>query len=127
MIDEPWKRNVTIFNERTHSTYSISFVDVARYSLQSKELARWRRLTCRSGILSPPLLDWTEQAGGIFGLGLPGNRIGKSTLLRHVAVSIILAQMGCYVPASYMRYLWERKMTCRLSPVDRIFTRIGAQ
>lgn len=80
MIDEPWKRNVTIFNERTHSTYSISFVDVARYSLHSKELARWRRLTCRSGILSPPLLDWTEQAGGIFGLGLPGNRIGKSTL-----------------------------------------------
>ena len=55
------------------------------------------------------------------------NMGGKSTLLRQVAVSIILAQMGCYVPASYMRYLWERKMTCRLSPVDRIFTRIGAQ
>lgn len=42
---------------------------------------------------------------------------GKSTLLRQVAVSIILAQTGCFVPASYMR----------LSPVDRIFTRIGAQ
>lgn len=42
---------------------------------------------------------------------------GKSTLLRQVAVSIILAQIGCFVPASYMR----------LSPVDRIFTRIGAQ
>ena len=31
--------------------------------------------------------------------------------------STILAQIGCYVPASFMR----------LSPVDRIFTRIGAQ
>ncbi|CBK24521.2 uncharacterized protein [Blastocystis hominis] len=45
------------------------------------------------------------------------NMGGKSTLLRQVAVSIILAQIGCFVPASYMR----------LSPVDRIFTRIGAQ
>ena len=45
------------------------------------------------------------------------NMGGKSPLLRHVAVTIILAQIGCYVPASFMR----------LSPVDRIFTRIGAQ
>lgn len=45
------------------------------------------------------------------------NMGGKSTLLRQVAVSIILAQIGCFVPASSMR----------LSPVDRIFTRIGAQ
>ena len=32
-------------------------------------------------------------------------------------MNIILAQIGCFVPASYMK----------LSPVDRIFTRIGAQ
>ena len=42
---------------------------------------------------------------------------GKSTLLRQVDVNIILAQIGCFVPASCMR----------LTPVDRIFTRIGAQ
>lgn len=42
---------------------------------------------------------------------------GKSTLLRQIAVNIILAQLGCFVPASSMK----------LSPVDRIFTRIGAQ
>ena len=41
---------------------------------------------------------------------------GKSTLLRSVCVSVILAQMGAYVPAAAMRF----------SPVDRIFTRIGA-
>lgn len=44
------------------------------------------------------------------------NMGGKSTLLRATCISIIMAQMGCYVPAS----------KCELTPVDRIFTRIGA-
>lgn len=44
------------------------------------------------------------------------NMGGKSTLLRQACISVIMAQMGCYVPASI----------CRLTPVDRIFTRIGA-
>jgi hypothetical protein len=41
---------------------------------------------------------------------------GKSTLLRQACVAVILTQLGCRVPAA----------SCRLSPVDRIFTRIGA-
>ncbi len=41
---------------------------------------------------------------------------GKSTLLRQTALAVILAQMGCYVPAQ----------RCELTLVDRIFTRIGA-
>lgn len=41
---------------------------------------------------------------------------GKSTLLRQACVSVILAQVGAFVPAS----------ECRLRTVDRIFTRIGA-
>jgi DNA mismatch repair protein MSH6 len=41
---------------------------------------------------------------------------GKSTLLRLTAVCIIMAQVGCYVPATNFR----------LAPFDRIFCRIGA-
>ncbi|CAJ0650325.1 6592_t:CDS:10 [Entrophospora sp. SA101] len=44
------------------------------------------------------------------------NMGGKSTLLRQNCIAIIMAQLGCYVPA--------RK--CLLTPFDRIYTRIGA-
>lgn len=44
------------------------------------------------------------------------NMGGKSTYMRMVALNIIMAQMGCFVPASY----------ANLPIVDRIFTRMGA-
>lgn len=44
------------------------------------------------------------------------NMGGKSTLMRQVALLTIMAQIGSYVPAS----------SCRLTIVDRIFTRLGA-
>ncbi|KAF7722208.1 DNA mismatch repair protein msh6 [Apophysomyces ossiformis] len=44
------------------------------------------------------------------------NMGGKSTLLRQTCVAIIMAQLGCYVPAR----------SCRMTPCDRIYTRIGA-
>jgi len=44
------------------------------------------------------------------------NMAGKSTYLRQVALIILMAQMGCFVPAS----------EARIGVVDRIFTRIGA-
>ena len=44
------------------------------------------------------------------------NMGGKSTLLRQTAIAVILAQIGCYVPAD----------KCIMTPIDRIFTRIGA-
>ncbi|EPB93010.1 hypothetical protein HMPREF1544_00084 [Mucor circinelloides 1006PhL] len=44
------------------------------------------------------------------------NMGGKSTLLRQTCVAIIMAQLGGYVPAK----------SCRLTPCDRIYTRIGA-
>ena len=44
------------------------------------------------------------------------NMGGKSTLMRQVGLLVILAQIGCYVPSQSMK----------LSPVDRIFTRLGA-
>ncbi len=45
------------------------------------------------------------------------NMSGKSTYLRQVALIILMAQMGSYVPAD----------SARIGLVDRIFTRIGAQ
>jgi len=44
------------------------------------------------------------------------NMGGKSTILRQTCLAVIMAQLGCYVPA-------EKVV---LTPVDRIFTRIGA-
>jgi DNA mismatch repair protein MutS len=44
------------------------------------------------------------------------NMAGKSTYLRQVALIILMAQMGCFVPAK----------EARIGVVDRIFTRIGA-
>jgi len=44
------------------------------------------------------------------------NMGGKSTLLRQTCIAIIMAQLGCFIHAE----------KCVLSPVDRIFTRVGA-
>jgi DNA mismatch repair protein MutS len=43
------------------------------------------------------------------------NMGGKSTYLRQTALLVILAQMGAFLPARY----------ARISPVDRVFARIG--
>jgi DNA mismatch repair protein MutS len=44
------------------------------------------------------------------------NMGGKSTFMRQVAIVVLLASMGSYVPAQ----------VCRLGPIDAIHTRIGA-
>lgn len=44
------------------------------------------------------------------------NAAGKSTVLRMSCVAVIMAQIGCYVPA----------VSARLTPVDRIMSRLGA-
>jgi len=44
------------------------------------------------------------------------NMAGKSTYIRQVALIVIMAQMGCFVPAS----------EAIIGAVDRVFTRIGA-
>ncbi|WP_226479415.1 DNA mismatch repair protein MutS [Natrinema amylolyticum] len=44
------------------------------------------------------------------------NMSGKSTYMRQVAQIVLLAQVGSFVPAS----------AARITPVDRIFTRVGA-
>ena len=44
------------------------------------------------------------------------NMGGKSTLLRATCLAVVLAQVGCCVPAE----------SCTISVADRIFTRLGA-
>ena len=44
------------------------------------------------------------------------NMAGKSAILRQTALSVIMAQMGCFVPAKY----------AKIGITDKIFTRVGA-
>jgi len=62
--------------------------------------------------------DTTLNADGVPGvIVVTGpNMGGKSTVLRQTCIAVIMAQLGCRVNAA----------SCRLSPVDRIFTRIGS-
>jgi len=64
-------------------------------------------------ISNDTFLDFTNSSMAI----LTGpNMSGKSTYIRQVATIVLLAQIGCFVPAKSMK----------LSIVDRIFTRVGA-
>ncbi|MGD0708469.1 MAG: DNA mismatch repair protein MutS [Anaerolineaceae bacterium] len=61
--------------------------------------------------------DAVFESGEIIRIITGPNMSGKSTFLRQVALIVLLAQIGSFVPAS----------SARIGLVDRIFTRIGAQ
>ena len=61
--------------------------------------------------------DSVFEPGEIIRILTGPNMSGKSTFLRQVALIVLMAQIGSYVPAG----------KARIGLVDRIFTRIGAQ
>jgi DNA mismatch repair protein MutS len=61
--------------------------------------------------------DTSLDANGRIAVLTGPNMAGKSTYLRQVALIVLLAQVGSYVPAR----------AARIGLVDRIFTRVGAQ
>ncbi|HEX5164281.1 MAG TPA: DNA mismatch repair protein MutS [Thermomicrobiales bacterium] len=83
-------------------------IDGGRHPIVERQLER--------GAFVPNDTTLSDDDGRIAILTGP-NMAGKSTYLRQVALIVLLAQLGSFVPA-------ER---ARLGVVDRIFTRIGAQ
>jgi DNA mismatch repair protein MutS len=61
--------------------------------------------------------DTIFESGELIRIITGPNMSGKSTFLRQVALIVLMAQMGSFVPAG----------SARIGLVDRIFTRIGAQ
>lgn len=71
--------------------------------------------TLRSELYIPN--DFVTETGEFVRIITGPNMSGKSTYLRQVALIVLMAQMGSFVPAS----------SASIGLVDRIFTRIGAQ
>jgi DNA mismatch repair protein MSH6 len=90
------------------------FVDEERSILQFEEL--------RHPCILPNVTDFIPNDINLGGEAakinvLTGaNAAGKSTILRMTCVAVIMAQIGCYVPC----------ISARLTPVDRIMSRLGA-
>lgn len=89
------------------------FVDSAQAFVDFAEL-RHPSMCLRSSFIANDVQLGGEQPRQVLLTG--PNMAGKSTLLRMTAAGVIMAQLGCYVPAE----------KARLSPIDRIQTRMGA-
>jgi DNA mismatch repair protein MSH6 len=74
-----------------------------------------RKFVANDTSLKTSFTDEHEEGDGLVLVTGP-NMGGKSTILRQSCIAVILAQIGCFVPAKSM------KMTL----IDRIFTRLGA-
>jgi DNA mismatch repair protein MutS len=83
-------------------------IEAGRHPIVDKELPR--------GAFIPNDTSLSDDDGRIAILTGP-NMAGKSTYLRQVALIVLLAQVGAFVPAA----------RAHVGIVDRIFTRIGAQ
>ncbi|KAK1760121.1 muts domain V-domain-containing protein [Echria macrotheca] len=90
------------------------FVDEERSVVEFKEL----RHPCMINTVNDFIPNDIKLGGDEAKINLltGANAAGKSTILRMSCIAVIMAQIGCYVPA----------VSARLTPVDRIMSRLGA-
>ncbi|OQD73646.1 hypothetical protein PENDEC_c014G00140 [Penicillium decumbens] len=90
------------------------FVDEERSVLEFEEL----RHPCLASSVDDFIPNNIELGGNEANINLltGANAAGKSTVLRMTCVAVIMAQIGCYLPCN----------SARLTPVDRIMSRLGA-
>ncbi|OKL63802.1 DNA mismatch repair protein msh6 [Talaromyces atroroseus] len=90
------------------------FVDNDRSVLEFEEL----RHPCMLQNVTDFIPNDVQLGGNAASINLltGANAAGKSTILRMTCVAVIMAQIGCYLPCQ----------SARLSPVDRIMSRLGA-
>ena len=84
-------------------------IDKGRHPVVERLMPVGERFTPNSTNLNPD--------GELIHIITGPNMSGKSCYLRQVGLVVLLAQIGCYVPAT----------SARIGLVDRIFTRVGAQ
>ncbi|KAJ0329797.1 hypothetical protein COL5a_003622 [Colletotrichum fioriniae] len=90
------------------------FVDQERSVVEFSEL----RHPCMLNAVADFIPNDIELGGDSPNINLltGANAAGKSTVLRMSCIAVIMAQIGCHVPAT----------SARLTPVDRIMSRLGA-
>ncbi len=90
------------------------FVDDDRSILEFEDL----RHPCMLGNVTDFIPNDVKLGGDTANISLltGANAAGKSTILRMTCIAVIMAQIGCFVPAT----------SARLTPVDRIMSRLGA-
>ncbi|KAJ6106876.1 DNA mismatch repair protein Msh6 [Penicillium capsulatum] len=90
------------------------FVDDERSVLEFEEL----RHPCLLSAVEDFIPNDVQLGGNKANIDLltGANAAGKSTVLRMTCVAVIMAQIGCYLPCK----------SSRLTPVDRIMSRLGA-
>ncbi|KAM3525478.1 hypothetical protein MY4038_007268 [Beauveria bassiana] len=90
------------------------FVDQDRSLIEFEELRHPCMLSTNGDFIPNDIKLGGEQAN--INLLTGANAAGKSTVLRMSCIAVIMAQIGCYVPA----------ISAKLTPVDRIMSRLGA-
>ena len=91
-----------------------TFVDSTRSVLDLQDLRHPCMLTTGTDFIPNDIALGGRQAN--INLLTGANAAGKSTILRMSCIATILAQIGCHVPAR----------AARLTPMDRIMSRLGA-